>query len=89
MCILAQSYVLVDAEFQTSILDNVDAVVVVARPEQPLPLLQLHKDHVTTQLQEQRLFKVAQHPENRGRQQRVTQNTHTMLLVFACVRVWL
>lgn len=56
------SYVLLDAELQTPVLDHVDAVVFVPRPEQTFALLQLDEDHVATELQEQRLLKVTQHP---------------------------
>jgi hypothetical protein len=50
------------AELQTAILHHVDAVVDVPGTEERLHLMELHKHHVTTQLQEQRLLKVAQDP---------------------------
>lgn len=56
------TYVLLDAELQTSILDHVDAVVFVPRPEQAFALLQLDEDHVTAKLQEEGLLEVAQDP---------------------------
>lgn len=51
-----------DAQFQTTILNHVNAVIGVARSEEHLTLVQLDQHHVTTQLQEQRLLEVAEHP---------------------------
>lgn len=58
-----RSYALVDAQLQASILHHVNAVVGVARSEEPLPLVQLDQHHVTAELQEDGLLKVAQYPE--------------------------
>lgn len=44
------TYILMYAELQSSILDHIDAVIVVSWPEQTFALLQLNKDHVATQL---------------------------------------
>lgn len=49
------------AQFKFSILNHIDAAVGLARPEDVLPLLELHKHHVLAQLQEERLLKVTQH----------------------------
>lgn len=46
------------AQFQFSILNHVDAAVRLTRPEDVLPLLELQKHHVFTQLQEEGLLKV-------------------------------
>lgn len=54
-------HVFTDTQFQSPVLDNINAVIIVARLEQPLALLQLNKHHVSTQLQEQRFLKVTQH----------------------------
>lgn len=51
-----------DAQLQAAVLNHIDAVVSVARSEQSLSLVQLDQHHVTAQLQEERLLKVAQHP---------------------------
>lgn len=51
-----------DAQLQASVLNHVDAVVGVAWPEESLPLVQLDQHHVTTQLQENGLLKVAEDP---------------------------
>lgn len=56
------TYVLLDAELESSILDHVDAVVIVSWPEQTFTLLQLDKHHVATQLKEQGLLKMTQDP---------------------------
>lgn len=57
------TYVLLNAEFQTSILDHVDAIVIVSWPEQTFTLLQLYEHHVATKLQEEGLLKMTQNPE--------------------------
>ena len=64
-----------DAELQAAILHHVDAVVGVTGTEQALPLVQLHKHHVSTKLQEQRLLKVSQHPGQTHTCTHTTQNT--------------
>lgn len=56
------TYILLDAELQTSILDHVDAVIFIPRPEQAFALLQLDEDHVTTKLQKEGLLKMTQDP---------------------------
>lgn len=56
------TYTLLDAELQTSILDHVDAVIFVPRPEQAFALLQLDEDHVTAQLQKEGLLEMTQDP---------------------------
>ena len=56
------TYTLLDAEVQTPVLDHVDAVILVPRPEQAFALLQLDEHHVATQLQEQGLLEVTQDP---------------------------
>lgn len=57
-----RAYVLVDAQLQVAILNDVNAVVGVTRLKESLSLVQLDQHHVTTQLQENRLLEVAQHP---------------------------
>lgn len=52
-----------NAKLQPSILNHINTVVIIPRLEQPLSLLQLHKHHVPTQLQKQRLLKMTKHPE--------------------------
>lgn len=52
-----------DAKLQAAILHDINAVIGVAGSEESLPLVQLHQHHVATELQEERLLKVAQHPE--------------------------
>lgn len=37
--ILACSSIFVDAVFQTSVVDHVDAIVIISQPEQPLPFM--------------------------------------------------
>lgn len=61
------TYVLLDAELEPSILDHIDAVIIVSWPEQTFTLLQLDAHHVATQLQEQGLLKVTQDPATRCR----------------------
>lgn len=56
------TYILLDAELQTPVLDHVDAVIFIPRPEQALALLQLDEDHVAAKLQEEGLLEVAQDP---------------------------
>lgn len=56
------TYTLLDADFQLSILHHVDAVVGLPGTEDVLALVQLHKEHVFAQLQEQGLLKVPQDP---------------------------
>lgn len=51
-----------DAQFQAAILNHVNTVISVTRSEESLSLVQLDQQHVTTQLQEKRLLKVAEHP---------------------------
>lgn len=59
---LLSTHVLLDAELEPSILDHVDAVVIVSWPEQTFTLLQLDAHHVATQLKEQGLLKMTQDP---------------------------
>ena len=47
---MLSTYILLDAELKSSVLDHVDAIVIVSWPEQTFPLLQLDKHHVATQL---------------------------------------
>lgn len=56
------------AQFEFSILDHIDAAVRLARPEDVLPLLELHKHHVLAQLQEEGLLKVTQHTAGKDKQ---------------------
>lgn len=51
-----------DAQLQAAILNHVNAVISVTRSEESLSLVQLNEHHVTTQLQEERLLKMAEHP---------------------------
>lgn len=61
------TYVLLDAELEPSILDHIDAVIIISWPEQTFTLLQLDAHHVATQLQEQGLLEVTQDPATRRR----------------------
>lgn len=56
------TYVLLDAELEPSILDHIDAVIIISWPEQTFTLLQLDAHHVATQLKEQGLLKMTQDP---------------------------
>lgn len=51
-----------DAQLQAAILNHVNTVVGVPGSEQPLPLVQPDQQYVTTQLQEDGLLEVAEHP---------------------------
>lgn len=64
-------YVFMDTQLQSPILDHINAVIIVSWLEQSLPLLQLNKHHVSTQLQEQRFLKVTQHSDTH------TQSSHS------------
>lgn len=66
------TYILLDAELQTSILDHIDAVVFISRPEKIFALLQLDEHHVATQLQEEGLLEMTQDPTNMFTLQAVT-----------------
>lgn len=59
-----QSYTFMDAELQAAILNNINAVINVTRSEEPFPLVQLDQHHVAAEFQEERLLKVAEHPES-------------------------
>lgn len=61
-CRAVGSYTFLDANFQFSILHHVDAVVQLPRTEDVLAFVQLHKEHVLAQLQEQGLLKVPKDP---------------------------
>lgn len=61
-CRAVGSYTFLDANFQLSILHHVDAVVQLPWTEDVLALMQLHKEHVLAQLQEQGLLKVPKDP---------------------------
>lgn len=47
---MQSTYILLDTELELSILDHVDAIIVISWPEQPLTLLQLNQHHVAAQL---------------------------------------
>lgn len=51
-----------DAQLQSSILNHVNTVIRVTRSEESFSLVQLDQHHVTTQLQENRLLEVTEHP---------------------------
>lgn len=51
-----------DAQLQTAVLNHVNTVVSVTRSEESLSLVQIDQQHVTTQLQEDGLLEVAEHP---------------------------
>lgn len=53
-----------NAKLQAAILNHVNTVISVAGSEEPFALVQRDQQHVTTQLQEKRLLKMAQHPGN-------------------------
>lgn len=56
------THILLDTELESSILDYIDAVVIVSWPEQTFAFLQLNKHHVATKLQEQGFLKMTQDP---------------------------
>lgn len=60
---MAHPYKLMNAKLKPSILNHINAVIIIPWLEQPLSLLQLHKHHVPTQLQKQGLLKMTKHPE--------------------------
>lgn len=57
---MISTYLLVDAELESSILDHKNAIVIVSWLEKTFTLLQFDKHHVATQLEEQGLLKVTQ-----------------------------
>lgn len=60
---MAHPYKLMNAKLKPSILNHINAVIIIPWLEQPLSLLQLHKHHVPTKLQKQGLLKMTKHPE--------------------------
>ena len=52
------SHIFVNAQLQSSILDHINAVIIISWSKKPLALLQFNEHHVSTKLQEQRLLKV-------------------------------
>lgn len=59
---LVYAYAFLNANFQLSILHNIDAVIKLPRTEDVFTFVQLHKKHVLAQFQEKRLLKVTKDP---------------------------
>ena len=47
---MQSTYILLDTELELSILDHVDAIVIISWPEQAFTFLQLNQHHVAAQL---------------------------------------
>lgn len=59
---MAGTYVLLDAEFKPTILDHIDAVIVISWLKENLALLKLNQHHVAAQFQKQRFLEMTQNP---------------------------
>jgi len=64
-----------DAQLQAAILNHINAVIGVTGSEKSLSLVKMDQHHVTTQLQEERFFEMAENPKCK-QHSCITANAH-------------